>query len=410
MTFAAAVNKIIVCGPISICQRHGMRDQIDVTLAMDGRMLEREGSGIATYARSLWKAQKELCNSPVRIVDESCKGNPASVSLLQRIGRWAKAATCHSSLALSSDRQANDAFFHATDIFRLAHVRFHQTGNLLSLRAPEPSGIVHWSLPLPIRIEGWLNLYTVHDVIPLLYPQLSAMNGKRHAKLLARIIESADHIVTVSEQSRIDICTVTGCVSDKISNCGIAVQPIKPDSAILPYNLRAGEFFLFIGSDDPRKNVTRLVQAYRQTSTMPLLLVGPHEAFADAQSGIFCLPSRQSAPYLSTLIAQARALLLPSLAEGFGLPVAEAMALGTATLGANRSAMAEVANGASLAVSPESTAEIADGIQRLNDDDELVARLVHLGHERVRAFSFEDFANRLCTLYGALLPRLAEKR
>ncbi|MGC4252996.1 MAG: glycosyltransferase family 1 protein [Sphingobium sp.] len=270
---------------------------------------------------------------------------------------------------------------------------------------------MHWSLPLPIRMEGWLNLYTIHDAIPLIHPELTPMNGKHYGRLLSRLIANADHIVTVSEQARADIRMAIGCDSNRISNCGIAVQPADPDGAALPFNLRTGRFLLFIGSDDPRKNVERLVQAYQLADcTMPLLLVGPHAGFIDEQTGIFCLPSDQSASYLSTLITQARALLLPSLAEGFGLPIVEAMALGTATLSSDRGAMAEIAGGASLSVSPDDVSKIAEGIRRLVRDDDLVARLIHLGQMRAAAFSPDNFAKRLHALYGALLPRLAETR
>jgi glycosyltransferase involved in cell wall biosynthesis len=106
---------------------------------------------------------------------------------------------------------------------------------------------------------------------------------------------------------------------------------------------------------------------------------------------------------LLTLLGAAKALLFPSLAEGFGLPIVEAMALGTPVLTSRRAATAEIAGGAALLVDPESTVDIEVGICRLSQDDVLLATLAAAGQERARAFTVEAFSDRLASFHARLL-------
>lgn len=142
---------------------------------------------------------------------------------------------------------------------------------------------------------------------------------------------------------------------------------------------------------------------------MPLVIAGPDghwatraerrrvHALMDAQD-VLRLPWQDEAT-VAALIGGARAVLMPSLAEGFGLPVIEAMAMSVPTLAASTGAAAEIAGDAALQVDPHDTAALADAIRRIATEAGLRAGLVRLGNARAAQFTTDSFAARLAALY-----------
>jgi glycosyltransferase involved in cell wall biosynthesis len=300
------------------------------------------------------------------------------------------------------------------DIFRLAQVRFALRGRVLELRAPGPPGIMHWTYPVPMAMMDWINVYTVHDAIPLAHPELTPIDGDRHRRLLETLRPFADRIVTVSEAARQDLVRSLGWPGDFITDLGLAVAPRDEGIGSFPAGLSRRGYLLFCGQIEPRKNLARLAEAYvRSGLTMPLVLVGPDGWHSqsilrqiDAVPGIVRLPYLDRATLLG-LIANARALLLPSLAEGFGLPVAEAMALGTPVLVSRDPALVEVTQQAAIAVDGEDVEALAGALVRLASDDALCAALSARGLARAPAFSIDRFAERLDAFYTGLVARRA---
>jgi glycosyltransferase involved in cell wall biosynthesis len=299
-----------------------------------------------------------------------------------------------------------DLFGH--DLFRIAKLHFGLWGRPLVLRVPGPPGIMHWTYPTPMRVAGWANLYTVHDVIPLTHPSLTDIDGPRHRRMLAAIARHAARFVTVTGAARDTIVGATGIDPGFVVDCGQAALLPEPEPET-PAGLRRGGFFLYCGLIEPRKNLERLIEAHRRAATgLPLVIVGPEGwrsapilRRAEAADGVIRLPY-QSRPALAALLRDARALLFPSLAEGFGLPVAEAMTLGTPTLISRDPALAEVAGGAALVVDGEDIVAIANGIARLARDDALRAELGARGIVRARAFALDRFAARIGALYASI--------
>jgi glycosyltransferase involved in cell wall biosynthesis len=258
-------------------------------------------------------------------------------------------------------------------------------------------------------MEGWTNLYTVHDVIPLTQPELSPIDPKRHRRLLDRIVASSDLLITVSEAARNEIVQSLGCRPEQVRNCS---QPVNVGATTEPppMDLQAGQYLLVCGSVEPRKNIVRLVEAYEQSGVdMPLVVAGPDGWHAEEigarlkeSKGVLRLHYCDRQQMLS-LIAHARGLLMPSLAEGFGLPVVEAMASGTAVLTSNSGALAETAGGAALSVDPKDVRAIAASIRRLCLDDALQAQLIRAGRERALSFTGDQFSNNLARVYSELI-------
>jgi glycosyltransferase involved in cell wall biosynthesis len=374
----------------------------NIPFAIDARMLGRAGTGVATYATALDSALLAAGRVPIRITDPSCERPMGPAGRIERWTRWALAlADRPRNLRHSADRLAG------RDIFRLAQVHFDRHGTMLRLRAPGPRGIVHWTYPLPLRIDGWINIYTVHDAIPIFHPELSQIDGVRHRRLLEALAKSAEHIMTVSEAARLDIIAALGCAPGIISACPPGLD-IAAGGGTLPEGLRPGGFLLSVGSIEPRKNLLRLAEAYRRSGlAVPLVIAGPDgwrsEEIAPALAatpGIVRLPyvARET---LMALLAGARALVFPTITEGFGLPIIEAMQFGTPVLTSTGGATEEVAGGAALLADPLSVDALAAKLAQLADDA-LVAKLGEAGRTRGASFTTAAFADRLDALHHRL--------
>lgn len=175
------------------------------------------------------------------------------------------------------------------------------------------------------------------------------------------------------------------------------------------------EYLLFVGQVAARKNVVRLLEALARlpASAPPLVLAGPRKhgsgevlaAYHRLGLGPRALflghvPEEALAP----LYAGARALCLPSLDEGFGLPVVEAMACGTPVLASTAGALPETAGGAALLVDPLSVEAIADGMGRLLGDRALRRDLAARGRARAAALTWEETARRTLAVYREAAP------
>lgn len=363
-------------------------------VCVDGRLAASETTGVASYAAAM-RAALAATGAPPLVLDDARRGQfGGPVSVYERWRRQVQAwIGGRVRLRRDGDR------FHARDIFRLAQVRFATSGRLLQLAVPGPAGIMHWTYPIPARIAGWVNIYTVHDVIPLVTPELSLVDPEQLLRRIMAISGSADRIITVSESARQAILANLPLDEGLVVNAGAAVAGVEPAGAPLPEGLVRDGYYLFCGIAEPRKNVPRLIDAWAASGTSrPLVLVGPDHGGAPARPGIVSLPYQKRGVVMD-LIHQARALLFPSLAEGFGLPVIEAMALGTPVLTSGRGALAETAGDAALLVDPTDIGDIALGIARLDQDAALHADLSRRGLVRAMAFSAPAFGQRLRRLH-----------
>ena len=297
----------------------------------------------------------------------------------------------------------------------------------------EPPQIMHWTYPLAIRVPRAKNIYTLHDLVPLRLPYTTLDHKRRYYRTIKHLTRNADHIVTVSEASKKDIMNLFGVPEERITNTYQAVHiPNHLRNKALEdvqndlkgsYGLDHKKYFLFFGAIEPKKNVGRLIEAYLASGVSdPLVIVGkkawqsenelqlisnakdgpyPQARFARA-AGQSCVLHFDYASFslLVSLIRGAKAVLFPSLYEGFGLPALEAMLLGTPVLTSNTASTPEVVGDAALQVDPYDTRALVEGIRALDSDADLRGRLAEAGPIRAQAFSAERYQARLAELYG----------
>jgi glycosyltransferase involved in cell wall biosynthesis len=384
-------------------------------LCMENRMLVATATGVATYARALHRAQRTLSADALILSGGNASAPGAPNSRISRLVRsmrsivpWgvrAHAGIEGKNTGAAGNVNTGNTFIHH-DVFRLGQAFFTLHGRPMPVHVPGPPGIMHWSYPVPLHVAGWRNIYTIHDVIPLTHPDLSPIDAKRHRRLLLSLAARADKLVAVSRFAAQETAAALDLDTGQVVDCS---QPIEVEGAAdlpLPEKLEPGRYFLVCGTVEPRKNIKRIAAAYRTSGTaLPLVIAGPDGWKADdlapvlaGTPGLVRLPYQTRASMIS-LVAQARALLMPSLAEGFGLPVGEAMALGTPVLTSAEGALAETVGDAAMRISPLDTPALSRAIANLAADDALCANLAEAGRKRVALFSPTAFAARLGALY-----------
>lgn len=325
---------------------------------------------------------------------------------------------------------AHDRVFVSRNLFANARTYFSRTKAFVNLAFDPRPDILHCTYPLPLRVRSACNVYTIHDLVPLRLPFTTQDNKRQLFQLLKKISREADHIVTVSENSKRDIIELLGVEERRISNTYQTVdfpaewieRPMAAVSSQLEgtFGLELHEYLLFYGALEPKKNVRRLIDAYLISGVdVPLVLVvaGGWQNEAEARllaqqsdgEGGAKRPRRRierldyvSFPTLVTLIRGARAVVFPSLYEGFGLPVLEAMALGTPVVASRESSLPEIAGDAAILVDPYDTDQIARGITTIVNDGDLRAELSRRGRVQAAKFSVERYRERVAAVYASL--------
>ena len=328
-----------------------------------------------------------------------------------------------------------DVFNRATRLFAIAQYLFYSTR--LRARVPVKPDIAHWTYPLPIFIPGAKNIYTFHDLVPLRLPFTTLDNKRRYFQLVRMLARRADHIVTVSETSRSDIINLLGVPESKVTNTYQSVEipskfADKPDDVVKlevegTFNIRYKEYMLFFGAIEPKKNVGRLIEGFLASKIdTPLVIVGKlgwkseqeirliNEDATTYLEQVGSLTYRRRRilqvdyapfPLLVSLIKGAKCVLFPSLYEGFGLPILEAMKLGTPVLTSKEGATREIAGDGALLVDPYDTRAITQGITELDTNAELRASLSIKGRKIADLYSPEAHSRRLTEVYDRVLKK-----
>jgi alpha-1,3-rhamnosyl/mannosyltransferase len=260
---------------------------------------------------------------------------------------------------------------------------------------------------------------TLHDLFFLEHPDLTHAEIRRdYSPLVREHTRRADGIICVSEHTASEAVRLLDLPREKLTVIPNGVDPIyrsqpapeEVDQLLTRLRLPLGGF-LYVGSTEPRKNLKNLVAGHddlarRRPDTPPLILVGPDARWA-SEHGLDARATR-AIGYLErvevrALMAASRALVMPSLQEGFGLPVAEAMAAGLPVVCSRGSALEEVAGEAACFIDPLDPASIALAMEGLLDEPSRAHELRQKGLARSQAFDWDRATAQTLDLYQRVL-------
>ena len=265
---------------------------------------------------------------------------------------------------------------------------------------------------------------TVHDLSFLRFPGAFRLPNRLYLSLFTRIsTHRAARVIAVSESTRRDVIGLCGVPGERVTAIpnGVteAFSPADP-AAVAEFRARRGlpeRFILFLGTLEPRKNLVRLLDAYaawRRASREPvsLVLAGGKGWFYETifarvtELGIedsVIFPGFVPGDELPWWYRAAECFVYPSLFEGFGLPVLEAMACGTPTITSRASSLPEVAGDAALMVDPENADELTEALARVLSEPGLASELRAAGPRQAARFSWMRTATETAAVYRDVL-------
>ncbi len=277
------------------------------------------------------------------------------------------------------------------------------------------------------RFSPVKRVVTIFDLSFLHFPQMFERNDLWKLKNWTKFsIDNADHIITISNFSKSDIIKKYGVSKEKITVAypGFNREVFKPvtneseiNSTLKKYQLK-DNYIIYIGTVQPRKNLVRLMEAVARVKDISLVIVGKttgegkegwmyeETLAAPKQLGIEnrvkflgFVPTED----LAYLLSGALALVQPSLWEGFGIPVVEAMACSVPVLVSNVSSLPEVVGKAGLTFDPYSIDQIEQAIRTILTDKKLKLKYKKAALERSKDFSFEKMARTILKSFGQLV-------
>ncbi len=302
-------------------------------------------------------------------------------------------------------------------------------------------------LPIPVEVfTGRVDLYhatdfvlpptrphtrtllTVHDLSFLRVPETASPNLKAYLeRVVPRSVQRADLVLADSQATKNDLVSIYDTAPEKIivllSGVDSRFKPVTASSTLeavrTKYSLPSQPFILSVGTVQPRKNYSRVIEALailrNQGHDLHYVIAGGKGWLEDPIYTTINTTRMQDYVHiigfvddndLPALYSSANSLVFPSLYEGFGLPILEAMATDTPVVTANVSSLPEVAGDAALMVDdPYNVGEIAATIQQLLDSPQLCQTLITKGRERVKKFTWQTAAKQLRQIYTEMLPK-----
>ncbi len=375
-------------------------------VVLDARYVSRRQSGVGHYTERLMSglAAIDPTNRYTSIVCRDGPGPPAGPPHLSRWARW--------STRVSFDNHL------VGDAWLLGYVPFR----LYRLRADVYHGPAVF---LPLVKLGYRTVATIHDLVSFLFPDTVPRKYSLYMRLMTRLAaRSADRIIAVSRATKDDLTRVLGTPDDKVVVIHEAVAPefaLPSEPPALAavcrrYGIRP-PYCLFVGNLEPRKNLAGLIDAFarlvgQNASPTPQLVIAGTRGWlykaifraveARGLTGAVVFTGYVPPADLPALYAGAACFVFPSLYEGFGLPVLEAMAAGVPVVAARVGAIPEVAGEAALLVDARRPQELADAIGTVLADRALAAELVARGRARARTFTWEGVARQTLAVYESV--------
>jgi glycosyltransferase involved in cell wall biosynthesis len=274
------------------------------------------------------------------------------------------------------------------------------------------------------------SILTVHDLIFLRYPEYFTKINRTYMKQMAKFsADNARHIIADSHSTKLDIMEYFRIPEEKISVIHLAVSdlfqpvddPVKSGQVLSTHGVD-GPYLLYVGTLEPRKNVITILEAFHaclnseQDFPYRLVVAGKKGwLYEETFQRVKKLRLEDRVVFtgyvddqgLPVLYSNATAFVYPSIYEGFGFPVIEAMSCGAPVICANTSSLVEVAGNAALTHNPTDVEKLAQNILELTRDDALRREMIEKGFENVKRFSWAKTAEETLKIYSNIYESVA---
>ncbi len=376
-----------------------MRIAIDYTSAI------AQGAGIGRYTRSLVAALARVDETNRYLLFSSEaptpeRGFPASPRMRERVISLAGRPVGNRTLTILWHR------------LRLPLPVELVTGNVDVLHAPD------FSMPPALRTP---RVVTIHDLAFLTHPECALPSLVDYLnRVVPRAVRAATRLIAVSQNTADDLVNYLGVERERISVIHLGIDPrfrrVEDQRVLRALDTRLGlehPLALAVGTIEPRKNYERLIAAFARARREPggprmLAICGRkgwlyEGTFAAVEQwgvgdGVRFLDNVSDSD-LPALYSTADVVAMPSIYEGFGIPVTEAMACGTPVVCSTGGSLPEVVGDAALMVAPEDIAGLADALVKAVTDADVRERLVARGLERARSFNWDEAARAHVRVY-----------
>jgi glycosyltransferase involved in cell wall biosynthesis len=274
-------------------------------------------------------------------------------------------------------------------------------------------------LPVKINRTGIKTVVTIHDLIFMRYPEWYRMIDRNiYQNKFSYAAKTADRIISISQQTKKDLIDFFGIEESKISviyqGCNqafrVGLTNEEKQQIRARWNLPE-EYLLYVGTIESRKNLLTLVKALHQKKLdIPLVVVGRPTSYMKEVRKYIREKTVKNVVFLNEVAVedlpgiyqQARVFIYPSLFEGFGIPVLEALTSGVPVVTSKGGCFSEVGGNSSLYIDPEDPEELGSELTRLVSDSDLQKEMIRDGLEHSRQFSNEIIATQIMDLYKEL--------
>lgn len=325
------------------------------------------------------------------------------------------------SVGKSEIKQSSSIFYFIKNGFKPLWRSFGITKDIRKEKIQLYHGLSN-ELPFGIHKTGSKSVVTIHDLIFLKYPKFYPFIDRHIYNIKARYAcRKADRIIAVSECTKKDIVELYGIAPNKIDVVYQGCFPIFKEKVgidfkqqvIAKYNLPS-RYLLSIGSIEDRKNILLIVKALKYIPNIHFVAIGRQRKYAEKIKAYIQENRLEDRVHilsgiplneLPAILQASEIFIYPSLYEGFGIPIIEALSSGVPVIGATGSCLEEAGGTHSIYVNPHDEQELGRAVNKILSDSDLRNLMIEKGLEYVKRFSDKECTDKLIRLYKEVLSR-----